>query len=85
MTIVLRDDHLFINRSDASWKMCIDLEHVSGDRFMAYIDSSTAPGIIFKQAVPAEFIVGADGASSSFGVLAEKEMGPNSRIWFNRL
>lgn len=85
MTVSLKDDKLYINRSDHTWKIGVDLEHVSGDHFMAYMDSLTAPGLIFKEAATAEFKVGADGISNSFGILAEPEMGPRSRIWFHRV
>lgn len=85
MTVSLKDDQLFVNRSDHAWKIGVDLEHVSGDHFMAYVDSLTAPGLVFREAVPAEFKVGADGVSNSFGILAAYEMGPNSRIWFDRI
>jgi hypothetical protein len=85
MTVSLKDDGLFVNRSDQTWKVEVDLKHVSGDHFMAYVDSLTAPGLVFKEAVPAEFKVGGDGISNSFGILAEIEMGPDSRIWFDRI
>jgi hypothetical protein len=81
----LKYDHLFANRSDHSWKVGVELQHVSGDNFIAYIDSLTAPGLIFREAAPAVFRVGADGISNSFGILAEPEMGMDSRIWFDRL
>jgi hypothetical protein len=52
---------------------------------MAYMDSTTAPGLIFKEATPAEFKVGADGISQVFGINAEPEMGPKGRISFQRI
>lgn len=85
ITVSLKDEQLFVNRSDHAWKIGIDLEHVSGDHFLAHVDSLAAPGLIFKEAAPAEFKVGADGVASSFGILAEPEMGPLSRIWFHRI
>jgi hypothetical protein len=80
----LKDDQLFINRSDHSWKIAVDLEHISGDHFMFYADSLTAPGLIFKDAGPAEFKVGGDGISKAFGMLAEPSMGLE-KIWFDRI
>ncbi len=85
MTLTLKDEKLYINRSDAAWRVAIDLEHVSGDHFMAYVDSTTAPGLISKEAVPAEFKVGSDGIAKDFGIVAEPEMGFEKRIWFDRL
>jgi hypothetical protein len=85
MTLSLKDEQLFINRSDHAWKIGVNLEHVSGDHFMAYVDSLTAPGSFFREAVPAEFKVGGDGVAKSFGILAEPEMGKDSRIWFDRV
>lgn len=85
MTLSLKDDRLFINRSDHAWKIGLDLEHISGDHFMAYADSLTAPGLVFREAVPAEFKVGGDGVSSSFGIMVEPRMGMDSRIWFDRI
>ena len=84
VSIILKNDQLFFNRSEATWKVNADLEHISGDYFMVYVDSMTAPGFIFRDPVPAEFKVGADGVSKAFGILAEIEMGLDSRIWFDR-
>jgi hypothetical protein len=85
VTLSLKNEKLFVNRSDHVWNVGVDLEHISGDHFMAYVDSLTAPGLIFKEAVPAEFKVGGDGISNSFGIMAEVGMGPDSRIWFDRV
>lgn len=52
---------------------------------MAYIDSATAPGLIFRKAVAAEFLVGVDGIARKFGIAAEPEMGVEARIWFERV
>jgi hypothetical protein len=86
MTLSLKDDHhLYINRSDAYWKIAIDLEHVSGDNFIAYMGSTVSPGVFFQRAVPAEFKIGSNGVSKAFGIFAEPEMGAQSRIWFERV
>ncbi|KAI9051163.1 hypothetical protein LZ554_005265 [Drepanopeziza brunnea f. sp. 'monogermtubi'] len=73
------------HRDDVSWKLMFDLEHVSGDYLMAHIDSTTAPGLISRQAVAAEFKVGSDGVASGFGIAIEPEMGLEGRIWFERV
>lgn len=52
---------------------------------MAYVDSDKAPGSIFKEALPAEFTVGIDGATKALGMATEPEMGPKGRIWFERV
>jgi hypothetical protein len=52
---------------------------------MAYVDSSTAPGLIFKAAVPAGFKIGSDGAPKAFGIAAEEKMGKDGRIWFDKI
>ncbi len=52
---------------------------------MAYIDSTTAPGLIFREAVAAEFVIGSDGVAKKFGLAAEPEMGSEGRIWFDRI
>lgn len=84
-TIVLKDGKLHSDRDNASWKLFFDLEHVSGDYFLAHMDSSTAPGLLFKEALPAEFVVGSDGIPKSFGLAAAEEMGTDARIWFERV
>jgi hypothetical protein len=66
-------------------KIKLDLRHVSGDYFMAYLDSTLAPGLVFKEAAPAEFVVSSDGVSKSFGIAAEPGMGPEARIQFARI
>lgn len=68
-----------------SWKLAIDLKHVTGDYFMAYVDSTTAPGLIFKEKVAAEFKVGVDGKAERFGIAVEEEMGVDGRMWFERI
>jgi hypothetical protein len=85
ITLSLKDDHLYFDRNDHAWKVSFDLTHVSGDHFLAYMDSLTAPGLIFKTASPAEFRVGGDGISRSLGILIEPSMGLESRIWFDRI
>lgn len=52
---------------------------------MAYMDSMDAPGLIFKQALPAEFRIGSDGKPSAVGVGFEPDMGKDGRIWFERI
>lgn len=51
---------------------------------MAYADSTTAPGSIFKEAVPAQFRIGGDGIVASFGIRGEEMMG-EEKIWFERV
>jgi len=68
----------------SQWRVLLDFEHVSGDHFMTFIDSATAPGLIFKEARPAEFVVGSDGISKKFGIAAEPSMGIDKKIWFER-
>ena len=57
---------------------------MSGDYFIAHIDSDRAPGI-FKEALPAEFTVGSDGRTKALGLATEAEMGPQGRVWFERV
>ncbi|KAJ5047542.1 uncharacterized protein L3040_003365 [Drepanopeziza brunnea f. sp. 'multigermtubi'] len=85
VTIYKEQGVLKAHRDDVSWKLMFDLEHISGDYFMAHIDSTTAPGLIFRQAVAAEFKVGSDGVANGFGIAIEPEMGLEGRIWFERV
>jgi len=85
VTVELRDGALFTNRTNAAWELHARFEHVSGDYFVAYVDSDKAPGAIFKEAIPAEFTVGIDGATQALGMATEPEMGPEGRIWFERV
>ena len=52
---------------------------------MAHVDSATAPGLAFRSAIAAEFYIGANGASKTFGIAAEPEMGLSGRIVFERI
>ena len=52
---------------------------------MVYADSTTAPGLVFKQALPAEFVVGVEGVVGRVGVAFEPEMGKEGRVWFERV
>jgi hypothetical protein len=65
--------------------MALDFEHVSGDYFMANIDSTTSPGLAFRHATAAEFHIGANGIPKTFGLAAELEMGLSGRIFFDRI
>jgi hypothetical protein len=85
LTIVLKDGKLHSDRDNASWKAFFDLEHVSGEYFMAYLDSSTAPGLIFKAAFPAEFVLGSDGVVKKLGIVPEETMEGVEKIWFDRV
>jgi hypothetical protein len=85
ITIEIKDGALYANRSDATLKVELTLEHISGDYFMAYADSTEAPGLPFKVAAPAEFEISPEGISKTLGLAAEPEMGKDGRIWFERL
>jgi len=83
LTLVLQDDALFINRTDAVWKMTIHLTHVSGDHFMGFVNKNTgAP--TFRQALPMQFQVGSNGVVKKLGVAGEKSMG-EEMLWFSRV
>lgn len=87
MTFILRHSKLYAFRN-VTWETIateIVLEHASGDYFTAYIDSATAPGGKFREAVPAEFLISSEGVVSKFGIAAEPQMGIYGRIWFERI
>jgi hypothetical protein len=84
ITLVLKKGKLHCDRDDASWKVVFDLEHVSGENFIAYIDSATAPGLVFKEAAASEFVIGSDGVVSKFGFNGGADTGP-VWIWFERI
>jgi hypothetical protein len=77
-------ENLYVLRR-TSWVIEFNLIHISGNYFMCHLDSAKAPGTLFKQAIPGEFIVGADGVVQKFGIAAEPEMGKEGRIWFERV
>lgn len=84
MTVYQEDGVLQIDR-DASFNVHIELTHVTGEYFMAYMDSRTVPNSIYQNAVAAEFIIGPDGVARKFGIAEEPSMGPNGRVWFERV
>lgn len=61
------------------------LEHVSGEFFLAYRDSRTAPGGVYRAVGKAEFVLGSEGVPGKLGVALEGEMGVEGRIWFERV
>lgn len=83
-TIYYKNGQLQIDRN-YSFHVHADLEHVTGDYFMAYIDSTSTPDTLFQKAVAAEFVVGPDGAARKFGIAIEATMGTDGRIWFERI
>lgn len=85
VTLVVQDGRLHCDRAEGTWQLVWDLEHVTGEHFLAHIDSATAPGLVFKQATAAEFVLGSDGVVRRFGIAGESEMGREARIWFDRL
>lgn len=84
ITIYQKDGTLQFDR-DASFNVHVDLQHVTGDYFMAKMDSRTVPNSIYQNAVAAEFVIGPDGLARKFGIAEEPSMGPNARIWFDRV
>jgi hypothetical protein len=75
---------LHIDRKDVTWKIFMDLEHVSGEHFLAWTDSLMAPEGPFKTAIAAEFRLGVDGAVTEFGARMEEAMG-EEKIWFKKI
>lgn len=68
-----------------AWKQRLEFKHVSGDYFIVYTDSTTAPGSVHQDVMPAEFRVGGDGVVKNLGIAFESEMGKEGRIWFERV
>jgi hypothetical protein len=64
------------------WPVVIELEHVSGEYFVAWINL-VVPGPMVRDAAPAVFEVGADGNVSRFGTNAEPALA--EKIWFKRM
>lgn len=79
-----RTPQLHIDRIDVTWKVKVDLEHVSGEHFLAWVDSIVAPDSNSKSAGPAEFRLGKDGTVVEFGAQMEEMMG-DEKIWFKRV
>jgi len=73
------------NRTDVTWTMGFAFEHVSGEYFIAKIDSLVSPGGTFMEAAPAGFKLGIDGKVSSVGIGLESQMGNKERICFQKI
>jgi CubicO group peptidase (beta-lactamase class C family) len=73
-----------IDRTAQLWKMRVELEHVSGEYFIGWLDSLVAPGTVFKDAMSVEFRIGSDGSVAQLGARMEVEMG-QEMIWFTRV
>ncbi len=85
MNLVLQDGILHADR-DATWKVVLDFEHVSGEYWIVRVDSSVAPGNWdTKTAFAAEFRVGSDGVVGELGLAIEPAMGSGGRVCFRRL
>lgn len=81
------DGRLQILRTEGQWKICIDLDHHSGEHFVARMKSVDNPGtdLFVGSAVwPAEFRIGPDGIPESFGAGIEKDLG-EEKILFHRI
>lgn len=76
---------LHVSRPRVGYNIEMDLEHVSGEYFIAHLDSPDTPGLTFLYSVAAEFRVGSDGVVGSLGLAVEEEMGVQGRIWFERV
>ena len=85
LTLVWKDEALHWDRIDVTWPMTGNLTHVSGEYFLIYVNSATAPSFLFKASRAAEFRIGSDGIPSALGIAAEEEMGTAGRIWFERI
>lgn len=85
LTLDPKSGRLHADRSNVTWQTEIDLEHVSGEYFLAWIDSKTAPRSVFKGAQPAEFVVRKDGVVGTLGIALEPAMKDPGRIWFERV
>ena len=80
----LPSSSLHIHRTDATLKVAMDLEHVSGEYFLGQFDLMNAPSPLFRTAFPAEFRLGEDGKVKEFGALLEQSMG-EEKIWFSKI
>lgn len=75
---------LRIERREQTWPIYMDFEHVSGENFVAWVDSLNAPHGIFKNAFPAEFRLASDGTVAELGIRMEEAM-REEKIWFKRI
>ncbi|KAH8665971.1 beta-lactamase/transpeptidase-like protein [Tricladium varicosporioides] len=84
---------LHISRLNAAWKLQMNLVHVSGEFWLSYIDSTVAPGGIFKQVVPMEFRISSEGVVREVGMdwagenggVGPAGGGDAGRVWFTRI
>ena len=66
---------------EKEWPVVIELEHVSGEHFVAWINL-VVPGPIVREGGPAVFEVGPNGDVSKLGIEMEPALG--QMIWFSR-
>lgn len=53
---------------DLSWKLTMNFEHVSGEYWVVYLNSSTVRNGLMDEAMPAQFRIGSDGNVKSLVV-----------------
>ena len=64
------------------WNVIFDLEHVSGEHFVAFANSEMGSPML-QEVTTAEFVVGPDGKVSRLGVVIEPALAEN--IWFDKI
>lgn len=91
MTVVVaaspNDDNstFTIDRSNQTIAMSISLKHVSGEFFLAYVESTkTAGTLALEDAYPAQFKLRKDGTVGAYGARIELTM-EEELIWFDRI
>lgn len=68
-------------KTQSSWDVVFDLEHVSGEHFICYINILARSPMI-QEAAKAEFAIGSDGRVTRLGI--QIESGLKEKIWFER-
>ncbi|SPO03651.1 uncharacterized protein DNG_06334 [Cephalotrichum gorgonifer] len=68
-------------KDQSEWDIVFDLEHVSGEHFICYLNT-LARSPMLQEAVKAEFVVGPDGKVARLGIEFESSL--KDKIWFDR-
>lgn len=68
-------------KTQSSWDVVFDLEHVSGEHFICYINT-LARSPMLQEASKAEFDIGGDGKVTRLGI--QIESGLKEKIWFEK-
>lgn len=79
------DAKLHAKLPDLNFRTKCDFVHVSGERWIAYVDLMDAPTLTMHGFAAAEFRIGIDGEVESMGIEWRTRSGLDACIWYKKI